>query len=61
MDAGNNRVQRFASGSTTGETIVSMAFNSPRGMRLDSISNIYIADMTNQRVVLFRCGKAKHK
>jgi hypothetical protein len=57
MDAGNNRVQRFASGSTVGETIISMAFNSPKGMRIDSISNIYIADMSNHRIVAFRCGK----
>jgi hypothetical protein len=57
MDAGNNRVQRFAPGSTIADTIVSLTFSSPRGMRLDSIGNLYIADMNNQRVLQFRCGK----
>jgi len=57
MDAGNNRVQRFPPGSTTADTIVSLTFSSPRGMRLDSIGNLYIADLNNQRVLQFRCGK----
>ena len=57
MDAGNNRVQRFPPGGSTGDTIVAITFNNPRGMRLDSIGNIYIADMNNNRIVLFRCGK----
>lgn len=57
MDAGNNRVQRFASGSTVGETVAAMAFNSPRGMRVDSIGNIYVADTNSHRIIQFRCGK----
>ena len=57
MDAGNNRVQRFAPGSTTAETIVAMSFNAPRGMRLDSIGNLYIADQNNHRIVFYRCGQ----
>lgn len=56
MDAGNNRVQRFPPGSTTGETVAAMAFNAPRGMRVDSIGNIYIADSSNHRIIQFRCG-----
>lgn len=56
MDAGNNRVQRFAPGSTTGETVAAMSFNAPRGMRVDSIGNIFIADSANHRIILFRCG-----
>ncbi|CAF4729948.1 unnamed protein product [Rotaria sp. Silwood1] len=55
MDAGNNRVQRFAPGSSVADTIISMASSNPRGMRLDSISNIYIADMSNHRITLYRC------
>ncbi|CAF2697913.1 unnamed protein product [Rotaria sp. Silwood2] len=55
MDAGNNRVQRFSPGSLVADTIVSMGFSNPRGMRLDSISNIYIADMNYHRIDLFIC------
>lgn len=57
MDAGNNRVQRFAPGSFIADTIAAMSFNNPRGMRLDSIGNLYIADQSNHRVILYRCGK----
>lgn len=56
MDAGNNRVQRFAPGSMTAETIAAMAFSSPRGMRLDTIGNLYVTDQGNHRVIFFRCG-----
>ena len=57
MDAGNNRVQRYAPGSLSADTIAAITFSSPRGMRLDTIGNLYIADQNNQRVVFFRCGK----
>jgi sugar lactone lactonase YvrE len=57
MDAGNNRVQRFAPGSLIADTIVAMTFSSPRGMRLDSIGNLYVADQNNHRIVFYRCGK----
>jgi hypothetical protein len=57
MDAGNNRVQRFAPGSMTADTIAAMAFNAPRGMRLDTIGNLYVTDQNNHRVIFFRCGK----
>ncbi|CAF1116879.1 unnamed protein product [Rotaria sordida] len=55
MDAGNNRIQRFTPGSSVGDTLASMAFINPRGMRLDSISNLYIADMSNHQIILFIC------
>lgn len=58
MDAGNNRVQRFAPGATVADTVLSMAFNAPRGMRLDSMGDLYIADMNNHRVILYRCSKS---
>lgn len=58
MDAGNNRIQRFAPGSLVADTIAAMSFSNPRGMRLDSIGNLYIADQSNHRVVFFRCGKS---
>lgn len=56
MDAGNNRIQRFAPGSLIADTIAAMTFNNPRGMRLDSIGNLYIADQSNHRVIFYRCG-----
>ena len=56
MDAGNNRIQRFAPGSFIADTIAAMTFNNPRGMRLDSIGNLYVADQNNHRVIFYRCG-----
>lgn len=56
MDAGNNRIQRFAPGSLIADTIAAMSFSSPRGMRLDSIGNLYVADTNNHRIVFYRCG-----
>ncbi|CAF1562543.1 unnamed protein product, partial [Rotaria magnacalcarata] len=55
MDAGNNRVQRFAPGASLGDTMASMAFSNPRGMRIDSVGNLFIADMSNHRIISFRC------
>ncbi|CAM4911172.1 unnamed protein product [Rotaria socialis] len=55
MDAGNNRIQRFAPGASLGDTMASMAFNNPRGMRIDSVGNLFIADMSNNRIISFRC------
>jgi hypothetical protein len=57
MDSGNNRAQRFAPGSTYGVTILAMSFSNPRGLRLDILGNIYIADASNDRVIMFKCGK----
>ena len=57
MDSGNNRAQRFAPGSTYGVTILAMSFSNPRGMRLDTLGNTYIADASNDRVIMFKCGK----
>ena len=57
-DAGNNRVQRFAPGSTIGVTVAGgngsgsasnqVAF--PRGIYVDATGNIYVVDANNNRV-----------
>lgn len=58
MDAGNDRIQRFAPGSAIGVTVAAMAFSTPKGMRLDSVGNIFIADQGNHRIVVFKCSKS---
>jgi gliding motility-associated-like protein len=57
-DAGNNRVQKFAPGSSTGVTVAGgngtgsaanqLAF--PRGLYVDAAGNLYVVDGNNNRV-----------
>jgi hypothetical protein len=56
MDSGNNRVLRYNPGSNYGVTVATTSFNTPRGMRLDSIGNLYVTDLS-QRVIKFPCGR----
>ena len=53
MDAGNNRIQQWASGSTFGVTIASASLYNPRGMAFDPSGNLAVADYSYHRVVLF--------
>ncbi len=52
MDSGNNRIQRWWSGSTYGVTVVAAGFSNPRGIAFDSSGNLAIADYSYARVVL---------
>ena len=55
MDSGNDRILRYFPNSNQGVTIASAAFSTGRGMRLDSVGNIYVTDL-NHRVTRFLCG-----
>jgi hypothetical protein len=57
MDAGNNRVLRYDPGSNNGITVATASFNTPRGMRLDSVGNLYVTDLSH-RVIKFPCGNS---
>ncbi|CAF4183123.1 unnamed protein product, partial [Adineta steineri] len=58
-DSNNNRVQRFAPGSTTGTTVAGTTsyssaltgLNRPSAIDIDNNSNLYILDMNNKRLV----------
>ncbi len=60
-DAGNNRILRYAPGSTTGVVVAGgngagnglNQFNAPVDMRLDRNGNLYVADLNNHRVLKF--------
>ncbi|CAF4098826.1 unnamed protein product [Adineta steineri] len=59
VDNGNNRVQRFAPGSTSGTTVAGTTASTnaltdlkqPTAIDIDSNSNLYILDMGNTRLV----------
>ncbi|CAF4119796.1 unnamed protein product, partial [Adineta steineri] len=59
VDSNNNRVQRFASGSTTGTTVAGTTASTnaltdlkqPTAIDIDNNSNLYILDMGNTRLV----------
>ncbi|CAF4084145.1 unnamed protein product, partial [Adineta steineri] len=59
VDNGNNRVQRFALGSTTGTTVAGTTASTnaltdlkqPTAIDIDNNSNLYILDMGNTRLV----------
>ncbi len=59
LDAGNNRVQRYTAGASSGTTIISASFSNPRGIAFDPYGNIAIADYSYARVVKasIYCGK----
>ncbi|CAF1034432.1 unnamed protein product [Adineta steineri] len=58
-DSNNNRVQRFAPGSTSGTTVAGTTsyssaltgLNRPSAIDIDNNSNLYILDMNNKRLV----------
>lgn len=67
LDQGNNRIQKFAPGSTSASTGTTVAggngsgsglnqFNKPYGFKLDAAGNIYVADSYNHRVLRFAAG-----
>ncbi|CAF1492804.1 unnamed protein product [Adineta steineri] len=59
VDNGNNRLQRFASGSTSGTTVAGTTASTnaltdlkqPTAIDIDNTSNLYILDMGNTRLV----------
>ncbi|CAF4840942.1 unnamed protein product [Rotaria sp. Silwood1] len=57
MDSGNNRIQRWWPGSTYGTTVASSAsMYNPRGLTIDPLGNLVLADCSNHRVVSFAGG-----
>jgi sugar lactone lactonase YvrE len=61
-DTGNQRIQLFLSGQNVGTTIAgitgssgsaSVQLNSPYSVRLDSQLNLYVADLSNNRIQKF--------
>ncbi len=62
MDGGNNRIQRWAPGSTFGVTVASSSsLYNPRGIAIDPLGNLAVADTSYHRVVKFFvvCRKLK--
>jgi gliding motility-associated-like protein len=65
-DLGNNRVQKWASGATTGVTVAggngagngANQLNQPTGVTLDPQGNIYVADQENNRIQKWAPGAA---
>jgi sugar lactone lactonase YvrE len=66
-DEGNNRIQKFAAGSTMGTNAVTVAggngpgsaanqLDDPRGLYVDAAGNIYVADSHNHRIQKFLAG-----
>ena len=53
MDAGNNRIQRWWPGSTYGITVVSASLSTPKGMTIDPLGDLLVADEYYHRVVSF--------
>ena len=49
-DSGNNRVQMFVNGSTTGVTVASNRLGSVMWVEIDSSNNIYTTDMSNNTI-----------
>ena len=66
-DEGNNRIQKFAAGSTSGTNGVTVAggngagsaanqLNDPRGLYVNAAGDIYVADSHNHRIQKFASG-----
>ena len=53
MDAGNNRIQRWKPGSTYGVTIVAGTMSNPKGLSMDSLGNLAVADQYYHRIIIF--------
>ncbi|CAF2238833.1 unnamed protein product, partial [Rotaria magnacalcarata] len=57
MDSGNNRIQRWWPGATYGTTVASStSLYNPRGLIIDPLGNLVLADCSNHRVVSFAGG-----
>ncbi|CAF1417678.1 unnamed protein product, partial [Didymodactylos carnosus] len=57
LDSGNNRIQKFAPGSTKGETVGKAAdFHGPIAMFVDDCDNVYITELSGQKVLRFSPG-----
>ena len=62
LDTGNNRVQRWLLGATSGVTIISSTtFSSPSGMRFSSPGNLIVADTSRHRVVSYPITCRKYR
>lgn len=62
LDTGNNRVQRWLLGATSGVTIVSSTtFSSPSGMRFSSPGNLIVADTSRHRIVSYPITCRKYR
>ncbi|MDR3678719.1 MAG: T9SS type A sorting domain-containing protein [Flavipsychrobacter sp.] len=55
-DVGNNRIQRWAKGATSGTTIVGSGLLKPQGIFLDNAGELYVADAGNERIQKFANG-----
>ncbi|MDR3678342.1 MAG: gliding motility-associated C-terminal domain-containing protein [Flavipsychrobacter sp.] len=67
-DEGNNRIQKFPAGSTSGTSATTVAglgvtslsqLSSPEGLQVDAAGNIYVADQSNNRVMKFPSGSTQ--
>ena len=47
------RIQRWTPGATYGITLVSSTMSNPRGMTLDNVGNLVVADMSYYRISSF--------
>jgi len=59
MDAGNNRIQRWAPQASVGVTIIAGSLANPRGIAFDRSGNLVIADSGYNRIVsaAVSCGR----
>jgi len=65
-DAGNNRIQKWASGATSGTTVAGSSsgsagstaslLNNPLGLFVDASGNLYVADAGNNRIQKWNSG-----
>ena len=51
LDSGNNRIQRWSSGSTYGITVLPTISGVPRGIALHPFGHVVIPESTNYRIV----------
>ncbi|CAF3094710.1 unnamed protein product, partial [Rotaria sp. Silwood2] len=54
MDSGNDRIQQWSPGFSYGVTVVrATALYNPRGLAIDPLGNLVVADCSNHRTVSF--------
>lgn len=62
LDSGNNRIQRWMPGATYGTTVVSSStMSNPKGLAIDTLGNLVVADYSNHRVLSFNVACRKFK